>query len=227
MTTTSQAALSYHEELSDRETRELICELCNHFYHLGWVSGTGGGMSIRRGDQIYMAPSGVQKERIQPADIFVLDLNGEVLQGPQNPKLKVSACRPLFLHAFQKRGAGAVLHSHSIHAMLATLIYGDEFEIANLEMLKGIQNVGCFDTHKVPIIQNTPYEEELTDSLGEAMDAYPDSQAILVKGHGVYVWGPTWVKAKTQAECYDYLFQAAVEIQRLGLNPRTGGQTLS
>ena len=35
MTTTSQAALSYHEELSDRETRELICELCDHFYHLG------------------------------------------------------------------------------------------------------------------------------------------------------------------------------------------------
>jgi ribulose-5-phosphate 4-epimerase/fuculose-1-phosphate aldolase len=41
---------------------------------------------------------------------------------------------------------------------------------------------------------------------------------VLVAGHGVYVWGPTWVSAKTQAECYDYLFRAAVEAHRLGLD---------
>lgn len=26
----------------------LICELCRNFYSLGWVTGTGGGISIRR-----------------------------------------------------------------------------------------------------------------------------------------------------------------------------------
>jgi methylthioribulose-1-phosphate dehydratase len=25
----------------------LICTLCEKFYHLGWVAGTGGGTSIR------------------------------------------------------------------------------------------------------------------------------------------------------------------------------------
>ena len=32
----------------------------------------------------------------------------------------MSACAPLFLHAFKRRDAGAVSHSHSVNALLAT-----------------------------------------------------------------------------------------------------------
>ena len=42
---------------------------------------------------------------------------------------------------------------------------------------------------------------------------------VIVAGHGVYVWGRDWVEAKRHAECYDYLFGAAVEMHRLGLDP--------
>jgi methylthioribulose 1-phosphate dehydratase/enolase-phosphatase E1 len=34
----------------------------------------------------------------------------------------------------------------------------------------------------------------------------------------VYVWGRDWIQAKTQAECYDYLFEAAVKMAQLGIN---------
>ena len=68
--------------LKDRQARELICDLCRKFYDLGWASGTGGGISVRSGDKIFMAPSGVQKERLHPEDIFVLDLKGDVLESP-------------------------------------------------------------------------------------------------------------------------------------------------
>jgi methylthioribulose-1-phosphate dehydratase len=207
--------------LGDREARELICDLCRHFYELGWASGTGGGVSVRSGDKIYMAPSGVQKERMHPEDMFVLDLKGEVLQAPAS-QVTVSACRPLFMHAFQLRNAGAVLHSHSMNAMLATLISGNTFRITGVEMLKGIAGVGVFDVHEVPIIDNTAYECDLADSLKDAIIAYPKSNAVLVRGHGVYIWGKDWVQAKTQAECYDYLFEAAVKMKQLGINPEGG-----
>nr|XP_029502515.1 methylthioribulose-1-phosphate dehydratase-like [Oncorhynchus nerka] len=60
-------------ESQDKEhPRLLIPELCRLFYQLGWVTGTGGGLSLRRGDQIYIAPSGVQKERLQVSRAGVL-----------------------------------------------------------------------------------------------------------------------------------------------------------
>lgn len=39
-----------------------------------------------------------------------------------------------------------------------------------------------------------------------------------VLGLGVYVWGKDWIQAKTQAECYDYLFEAAVRMHGMGID---------
>ncbi|KAH0544206.1 Methylthioribulose-1-phosphate dehydratase [Glutinoglossum americanum] len=160
--------------------------------------------------------------------------------------LKPSACTPLFLAAFD-RGAGACIHTHSQWAVLVTLLVEQEkgldgcFEISNIEQIKGIPkgkgkvgNLGYFDTLRVPIIENTAHEEDLTESLEAAMEKYPDTYAILVRRHGIYVWGDDVAKAKTQAERWasqdgieackalinsslDYLFQLAVEMRKLGL----------
>ncbi len=217
---------------------ELICELCRQFYALGWVSGTGGGISIRGPEGIYMAPSGVQKERLRPSDIYLLD--GEnletpcVLHPPIDPSLRISECQPLFYSIFRQRGAQAVIHSHSLWAVLAAHSAGPpslgapdvvvgEFVCTGLEMQKGLRGYGCFDTVRIPVIANTARESELCDALTTATTAYAAVDAVLVAGHGVYVWGETWMQAKTQAECCDYLFRAVVEGRRCGL---TGvGQT--
>jgi len=39
------------------------------------------------------------------------------------------------------------------------------------------------------VIENTAHEEDLTEFLEAAMDRYPDTCAVLVRRHGVYVWG--------------------------------------
>lgn len=201
------------------DPRQIIVELCRQLYGLGWVSGTGGGVSVREGGRVYMAPSGVQKERLAPEDLFVLDEAGEVLERPARADLRLSACAPLFFHAFRLRDAGAVIHSHSIHAMLATLIATDALRVTHLEMMKGIRGVGYHDELAVPIIENTAHECDLAGAMAEAMAAWPSTQAVLVRRHGVYVWGRDWAEAKTQAECYDYLFEAAVRMRQLGLDP--------
>ncbi|KAI9838591.1 MAG: Methylthioribulose-1-phosphate dehydratase [Sarea resinae] len=160
--------------------------------------------------------------------MFILDYpTRSYLRKP--PVLKPSACTPLFLAAFD-RGAGCCIHSHSQWAVLVTLLverdFGSKacFEISNIEQIKGIPkgrgqvgNLGFFDTLRIPIIENTAHEEDLTSSLEKAMEAYPDAYAVLVRRHGVYVWGDNVHKAKTQAECFDYLFQLAVEMKKLGL----------
>jgi len=216
------------EIIHNEHPRHLIPELCKQFYNLGWVTGTGGGISIKYGKDIFIAPSGVQKERIQSKDIFVIDAEGCVISSPDPEKnLKISECTPLFMNAYNLRDAGAVIHSHSKAAVLATLIYPEsEFIITFQEMIKGIQKGSSGTKYRyddkliVPIIENTPFEKDLKDRMAAAMMAYPDTCAVLVRRHGVYVWGDTWQKAKTMAECYDYLFDVAVQMKLLGLDPR-------
>jgi methylthioribulose 1-phosphate dehydratase/enolase-phosphatase E1 len=99
------------------ESKALVADLCRNLYQQGHVSGTGGGISIKvstpEGDRIVMAPSGVQKERMRPEDMFVLDGKGEVLHTPharpppyKAPKL--SECAPLFMSVRAQQGRGNV-----------------------------------------------------------------------------------------------------------------------
>ena len=149
-----------------------ICTLCKAFYNLGWVTGTGGGTSIRRGPHIFIAPSGVQKELMEPDNIFVMDYERRMyLRKPL--ALKPSACTPLFLAAFD-RGAGCCIHTHSQWAVLVTLLVerdaeeagqsvsGRCFEIEEIEQIKGIPRgkgkdgmLGYHDRLRIPIIKNT------------------------------------------------------------------------
>lgn len=167
------------------------------------IQGTGGGTSIRQGQHVFIAPSGVQKELMKSENIFVLSY-----PTPKYPpsarkyirkplELKPSACTPLFLAAFDQ-GAGCCIHTHSQWAVLVTLLVeklGDKdacFEISNIEQIKGIPKgkgkagmLGFHDVLKVPIIENTPFEEDLTGSLEKAMTRYPDTYAVLVRRHGM------------------------------------------
>lgn len=201
---------------------------------------------------MYLAPSGVQKERILPEHIFVLPFAQSSIPKSGSQRdfvriptkkvgilivgkgkclyqgLKESACTPLFWNAFTQRNAGACIHTHSQHAgksllpPLSALLYGptgpslpwtgdladlsvlltlllprdaEVFRISHQEMIKGVRLGGngstlkFYDTLEVPIIENTADEEDLTDGMAAAMQKYPNAAAILVRRHGVYVWG--------------------------------------
>jgi len=210
MTSDAEALVLSHDP---HHPANLICELCRKFYTHGWVTGTGGGTSIRHGEHLYIAPSGVQKELMQPTDMFVMDFaTKSYLRRPQS--LKPSACTPLFYAAFSLRNAGCCIHTHSISAVLVTLLCeasgsGDVFEIEQIEQIKGVPrgygeerkgNLGYYDRLRIPIIENTAHEEDLKDTLEGAIKAWPDTYAVLVRRHGIYVWGKDVAQAKTLCE---------------------------
>ena len=62
-----------------REARELVVELCRHFYAPGWVTGTGGSITVKVNDPdvpladrlIVMSPSGKAVTSDSPVHPFV------------------------------------------------------------------------------------------------------------------------------------------------------------
>ncbi|CAO2205081.1 unnamed protein product [Urochloa humidicola] len=228
------ASEAYLEGEPVREARELVAELCRHFYAQGWVTGTGGSITVKVNDPavpladrlIVMSPSGVQKERMVPEDMYVMAADGKVLSAPvakpwPNKPPKCTDCAPLSMKAYLMKtlGAGAVIHSHGMVTCIAIMLNpgAKEFRMTHMEMIKGIKGHGYCDELVIPIIENTPYEYELTDSLSE-IAAYPKATAVLVRNHGIYVWGDSWINAKTQAECYHYLLDACIKLYQLGID---------
>ncbi|PRT54334.1 Methylthioribulose-1-phosphate dehydratase [Wickerhamiella sorbophila] len=208
----------------ETDPAKIIVELCKLFYAQGWVTGTAGGMSIKDGDLVYVAPSGVQKERMNPVDLFVYDTKSKTYVS--KPELyKPSACTPLFMACYEQRRAGACIHTHSQNAVMASLLWGREFRIANIEQVKAIPkvvepgNLSFFDTLVIPIIENTAHEEDLAPDLEKALLEYPMAPAVLVRRHGLYVWGANVWKAKIINEAIDYLLELAVKMRHAGIDP--------
>ncbi|KAF0758213.1 methylthioribulose-1-phosphate dehydratase isoform X1 [Aphis craccivora] len=197
---------SKEKDLKDHP-RYLIPQLCRLFYSKELVTGTGGGISIKYNDQIFIAPSGVQKERIQPDDLFVQNLDGEdIIVPPPEKKLSKSQCTPIFMCSYYERNAGAVIHVHSSKAVKLCLLNPEnEVKITGLEMIKGIFNEQTrkfYDNDEeliIPIIENSKYEKDLVDTFKMALTKYPSTSAVLVRNHGMYVWGSDWKLAKTQS----------------------------
>lgn len=161
---------------------------------------------------------------MKPTNLFVMNLKtGDYLRVPDT--FKPSACTPLFLAAYKKRESGACIHTHSQAAVMVSLLYDKEFRIANIEQIKALPkvtepgNLGFFDTLVIPIIENTAHEDELLPDMEKVMDEYPGCSAVIVRRHGLYVWGPTVWKAKIYNEAIDYLLELAIKMKQAGISP--------
>ncbi len=73
---------------------------------------------------IYIAPSGVQKERMRAADLFVMTPEGEMVRelcpAPERC-LIMSQCTPLFFNAYNLRNAGTVFNTYDNDDILMIL----------------------------------------------------------------------------------------------------------
>ena len=84
------------------------------FYQRGWVLGTSGNFSAvvaTRPLEFCITPTSANKGALAPADFLLVDARGRV-RFP--PKGKPSAETQLHIEIINARGAGSVLHTHSI-----------------------------------------------------------------------------------------------------------------
>jgi methylthioribulose-1-phosphate dehydratase len=205
-----------NEDLKQRETASAFSEIASHlsqvgreFYSRGWVFGTSGNFSAVIGeDPLHLAitSSGVDKSVLSPGDILQIDAEGKLLlEGRRS-----SAETLLHLIVVKARGAGAVLHTHSIWStVLSELCAGDGgISLTGFEMLKGLHGIQTHEHHEwVPIIENTQQWDESRRHIEDVLRQHPDAHGFLIRGHGLYTWGRDVAEAKRHVEIFEFLFE--------------------
>jgi methylthioribulose-1-phosphate dehydratase len=126
------------------------------------------------------------------------------------PSGKPSAETLLHIEIARRRGAGAVLHTHSVWTTVLSDVHGDAggFSIEGYEMLKGLAGVTSHEHREwLPIVENDQQMPRLAQRVGAMLDEHRDVHAFLLRRHGLYTWGETLADAERHIEILEFLFE--------------------
>ncbi|MGH9872883.1 MAG: methylthioribulose 1-phosphate dehydratase [Pyrinomonadaceae bacterium] len=187
-----------------------LASIARGFHSRGWLVGTSGNLSAvvdRSPLRLAVSPSGVDKGELIPAQVLLIDEHaGVVSDHPGKP----SDESPLHIRIVNERGAGAVIHTHSIwNTMLSDLFAADGgVAIEGYEMLKGLQGVSTHEHREwLPIIENSQDMLALADSIGDTLSKHKDAHGVLLRRHGLYSWGKDLPQAKRHVEILEFLLE--------------------
>jgi methylthioribulose-1-phosphate dehydratase len=187
-----------------------LASIASSFYARGWAVGTSGNLSAvvdREPLRLAMSPSGVEKGELLAHQILMIDENARVLS---DHGAKPSDESPLHIRIVKERGAGAVLHTHSIWNTVLSDLYAAESGLAieGYEMLKGLHGVKAHEHREwLPIIENSQDMLALADCISDTLSKHPCAHGFLLRRHGLYTWGDDPAQAKRHVEILEFLLE--------------------
>jgi methylthioribulose-1-phosphate dehydratase len=191
------------------------------FYARGWVMGTSGNFSAvlsREPLRLVITSSGVSKGALTARDVLLIGADGAAVG-----KGKPSAEALLHATIANRRGAGAVLHTHSVAGTILSELHAPEKGVAlgGFEMLKGLEGVRTHEhTEWIPILDNDQDMARLALDVEAALAEFPDAHAFLLRRHGLYTWGEDLAQARRHVEILEFLFETTARLH--AANSRLG-----
>jgi methylthioribulose-1-phosphate dehydratase len=184
--------------------------LSNH----GWAPAGSGNYSHRRPDgNIAITVSGAHKARLTAGDVMTLGPSGQPMD-----RRAPSAETPLHLMIYRLYPeARAVLHTHSIAAVVISRLAPDrnEIRLAGYELLKAFPGVETHDCAvDIPIFGNSQDVSALAAAVAAALTARR-APAFLIRGHGLYGWGSGMDEALNVVEAAETLIACELEMMRM------------
>jgi L-fuculose-phosphate aldolase len=160
------------------ELRSAVVEAAREMLRLGLVSGTSGNVSARDGDGVVITPAGLPYERMTEDDLVAVDMDGEPAEGQGEP----SSERRVHVEIYAARpDAGAVVHTHSVHATAWSFL--DE------PLDTGTEELAAAAGGEVLTAR---FAATGTDEIAAAaVEALGDRRAVLLARHGVVAVGET------------------------------------
>ena len=169
----------------------------------GLTTGTGGNISVCKGDRVAISPSGMAYGDIGPDDVPLVDLHGEPVAGERTP----SSERRMHTTIIREReDANAVVHTHSPYATT----------FASLDQpIPPSHYLIAFAGLQIPVAGYATYGTE--DLAGLALDTLGDEyDACLLKQHGVIAVGATLEAAFERALMVEYCGRIHYQTTNIG-----------
>ena len=195
-------------------TRQII-EAGRFLYGRGWSPATSSNYSARlAADQALLTVSGKHKGQLTENDVLATDLAGNSLEPGKKPSAETLLHTQLYAW---RADIGAVLHTHSVNAtVLSRLTPGDHLLLEDYELQKAFAGV---TTHEgqvlVPIFDNDQDIARLAAQVQQWLDSHPDCVGYLIRGHGLYTWGPQMSDVLRQIEAFEFLFECELKTRQV------------
>jgi L-fuculose-phosphate aldolase len=183
--------------------RDLVA-VCQRLYQRGFIAGTEGNVSALEGpDRLWITPSGYHKGLLQPADLLLIDLQGQVLFGNGRP----SSETPMHLALYRCRpDIRAVVHAHP---PLATALTVAGYRLEPPLLPEAVVALG-----EVPTIPyQMPTTWQFANDVGAAMH---QAEAALLENHGSVAVGVTLQEAFNKMEIVERAAQILYLAKLLG-----------
>jgi methylthioribulose-1-phosphate dehydratase len=194
---------------------EQMAEVGRRFDARNWVLGTSGNFSVvidREPLRLLMTRSGISKGALTADGLLEIDANGAALPAGSG---KPSAEALLHIEIARARGAGAVLHTHSVWSTILSDRHAAArgLAIAGYEMLKGLEGIGTHEHREwIPILENDQDMVRLAGHVRQVLAEHDSCHAFLLRRHGLYTWGDTLPQAVRHVEILEFLLEAVGRI---------------
>ncbi|WYP25365.1 methylthioribulose 1-phosphate dehydratase [Alkalihalobacillus sp. FSL W8-0930] len=180
-----------------------------------WFPGTSGNLSIKVADsplQFLVTASGRDKRKRTSEDFLLV---GESSQPLEDTPLKPSAETILHQRIYEKTEAGCSLHVHTVANNVISELYADESEITfqHQELIKAFNLWEEDASITIPIVPNYADLPFLAEAV--ANEIKPGVFGVLIRNHGITVWGKNSFEAKKHLEAFEFLFEYQLRLKQL------------
>ncbi|PLS16446.1 methylthioribulose 1-phosphate dehydratase [Bacillus sp. M6-12] len=186
-----------------------------------WFMGTSGNLSIKVDNDpltFLVTASGKDKRKRTDEDFLLVDCKG---QPAGETALKPSAETLLHVEVYNRTDAGCCLHVHTVENNVISEIYGDEGKVVfkRQELIKAFGKWEEDAELTVPIIHN--FADIPTLARDFAKHVKDDWGAVLIRNHGITVWGRNGFEAKKMLEACEFLFRYEIMLSQYKTLPKS------
>ena len=189
---------------NELKLRSEIVDFGHKLHRAGFIAGADGNLSCRlENGHILITPSGVSKGELDPQQLLIIDVDGNLISGPGCPSSESKMHTIIYRHCPQVK---AIIHAHP-QITTAFTMAGRKFSTKSLpEGIISLSNLVWLD-------YATPSTEDLPALFAPHL---PHADIFILKQHGVTCAGTGLAEAFMKLETVEHVARTSFYAAMLG-----------